>query len=263
MVYNTCVKIVQCNIPCVLGVFYRPPNQSAVNRDITLEALRTQFDFLCIMSRLPFFLFGDFNDCCVQWESKHLESELGQSLVNLVEEYNLLQVIDKPTRESNLLDLLITNCSNYVSKCHVIEYFDNLDHNIITGLLKANYTSQLNYKRSVRHFTEQRLETLTRNLHNIEWHTVLVSGMTADECAQTFTDILTTQLDLAIPSETITIRPRDKPGMTNYVRKLFIFLTDYVAAQSKQKLTLTMRTIDLLEEKPKKHGLQLNRNKIQ
>ena len=55
------------------------------------------------------------NDRCVKWDSEHLESEFGQSLVNLVDEYNLQQVIDMPTRESNPLDLLITICPDYVS----------------------------------------------------------------------------------------------------------------------------------------------------
>lgn len=52
------VKISQCNIPCLLGVFNRPPNQSAVNRDIglTLDVLRIQFDYLCVGSKLPFFI---------------------------------------------------------------------------------------------------------------------------------------------------------------------------------------------------------------
>ena len=62
----------------------------------------------------------------MKWDSEHLESELGKSLVNLVEEYNLFQMITKPTRCSSLLDLLITNRSDYISKVAVIDAFDNL-----------------------------------------------------------------------------------------------------------------------------------------
>ena len=51
------VKILKCNIPSIIGVFYRPPNQSAVNRDITMDALRTQFDFLCVRSKLAYLFF--------------------------------------------------------------------------------------------------------------------------------------------------------------------------------------------------------------
>ena len=215
------VKILNCDIPCIIGVFYRPPNQSSVNKDITLESLRSQFDFLSMRSKLPFFLFGDFNDRCVCWNFEHLASELGHALFDLVEEYNFVQVIDTPTRENNLLDLLITNCTDYIANFKVIDPFDNLDHNIIIGLLKAKYSSQLQYKRTVRHFTSERLETLNRRLQDIDWHALLTTDMTADQCAESFTTVLTTQLDLAIPKEIIIIRPNEKPGMTKYVRKLF------------------------------------------
>ena len=215
------IKILKCSIPCILGVFYRPPNQSAVNRDITLDALRSQLDFLCITSKLPFFIFGDFNDRCEQWISEHLNSELGRSLVNLVDEYNLSQVIKEPTRGLNLLDLLITNSSDCISKVAVIEALDNLDHSMITGVLKAYHSKQLAYKRRVRHFTDERLQTLNCRLGDIEWINLLTSNMTADVCAETFAYILTEELDKIIPIEIITIRPRDKPGMTSYVRKLF------------------------------------------
>ena len=92
---------------------------------------------------------------------------------------------------------------------------------MITGLLKAKYSSQLNYKRAVRHFTSERLETLNCRLQDIDWRALLLDDMTADQCAESFATILTTQLDLVIPSEIIVIRPGDKPGMTKYVRKLF------------------------------------------
>ena len=98
---------------------------------------------------------------------------------------------------------------------------DSLDHKVITGLLKAYCTSQLKYKRTVRHFTTEILETLCCTLHDIDWHTLLAGHTNADECTESFTAELTKQLDLIIPPETVTVRPGDKPGMTNYVRKLF------------------------------------------
>ena len=91
------IKVLECNMPCILGVCYRPPNQTAFYRESTLEALRVQFDYLSVKSKLPFFLLGDFNDRCSSWELEHLESELGQSLVTLLHEFNLSQVINKPT----------------------------------------------------------------------------------------------------------------------------------------------------------------------
>ena len=215
------IKVLKCSIPCIIGVCYRPPNQSQINRDATLESLRAQFDYLCIRTKLPFFIFGDFNDRCTIWDSDHTDSEIGNLLYNLVYEYNLSQIVNAPTRELNLLDLLITNRSNYILKVDVIDPIDNLDHNMITGELKVQYTKQLNYKRVVRHFTDERLETLNTRLKDIDWPHIIQNDMTVDGCVASFYATLTEQLDLVIPPVTITIRPQDKPGMTHHIRKLF------------------------------------------
>ena len=116
-------------------------------------------------------------------------------------------MITKPTRYSNLLDLLITNKSDCISKVTVIDAFDNLDHCMITGELKAYHTKQLAYKRKVRHFTDERLQTLNCRLKEVEWDNVLTSEMTADLFAETFACVLTEELDKIMPFEIITVRP--------------------------------------------------------
>ena len=214
------IRVLRCNIPCILGVCYRPPNQNQINRDATLESLRAQFDYLCIGTKMPFFLFGDFNDRCINWDADHTESELKNVLFNLVDEYNLTQVVNVPTRDRNLLDLLITNRPNYIAKLNVIDPIDNLDHCMITGEFKVQYVKQHNYKRVVRHFTIERLETLNRRLMDIDWLNTLQNEC-VNECVAAFYAAIVEQLDQVIPPVSITVRPLDKPGMTHYVRKLF------------------------------------------
>ena len=91
-------------------------------------------------------------------------------------------------------------------------------------MVKVHYTKQLNYKRVVRHNTDERLETLNAHLKLIDCQTILHNGMTTDECVNSFYNVLTEQLDLIIPPETITISPRDEPGMTRHVRVLLSLL---------------------------------------
>ncbi len=86
--------------------------------------------------KTTFFLFGDFNDTCSNWESDHCTGELGTRLLNLIAEYNLIQVIKTPTRENHILDMLITNRHDYISSLNVIEPINDLDHSMITGCSK-------------------------------------------------------------------------------------------------------------------------------
>jgi hypothetical protein len=122
---------------------------------------------------------------------------------------------------ANLLDLLITNMPDYVSNFEVTDQLDNLDHSMIVGVLKAYYAKQLSYRRTVRHFTDERLQTLNSKLCELDWQGLLLCTTTADDCAETFVKLLTENLDAVIPPVSVVIRPRDKPGMTSYVRKFF------------------------------------------
>jgi len=92
------VKLLSLSSPVFFGVYYRPPNQPKVLQDAFLESSRSQFDFLCTMPNLKFFMFGDLNDRYVDWNDGHPGSELGSSLVYLLNEYDVTQTITRPTR---------------------------------------------------------------------------------------------------------------------------------------------------------------------
>ena len=80
----------------LIGVYYRPPGQSAVDRDLFLDdfansaiqALSTPADSVIIM--------GDFNDSCIEWDKDHTRSELRNKLYDLTIELGLSQLINEP-----------------------------------------------------------------------------------------------------------------------------------------------------------------------
>ena len=58
-------------------------------------------------------LLVDFNDRCAHWLSDHKNSQLILKLVNLVDTFNMHQLIDTPTRNNNLLDRIFTDSPGY------------------------------------------------------------------------------------------------------------------------------------------------------
>ena len=87
------------------GVCYRPPNQLNVDRDSFFDCLTEQLSTVCKnKTNGVTILLGDYNDKCTVWCSDHSQSELGLSLVNLFNEFNMHQMISSPTRGENLLD---------------------------------------------------------------------------------------------------------------------------------------------------------------
>ena len=98
----------------IFGACYRPPNQTAIERSVFLDGMYATFYTISRFSNAKFVLLGDFNDRCQTWNSNYRDSELGLDLFNLLLEFCLMQLIDKPTRNSNILDLIITNIPNLI-----------------------------------------------------------------------------------------------------------------------------------------------------
>jgi len=118
-----------CNGQAIIfGVCYRPPNQTAIERAVFLDGMYVTFDTILRFPNAKFVLLGDFNDRCQIWNSDHRDSELGLDLFNLLLEFGLMQLIDKPTRNSNILDLIITNIPNLIELYGVSDPINDLDH---------------------------------------------------------------------------------------------------------------------------------------
>ena len=104
------------------GVCYRPPGQTNQEKTEFLDILESHLDQLLPLCNhnKSLILTGDFNDKTTDWHSPHYDSELGSDLYNLFNSFYLSQLIDEPTRNGNLLDLLITSNPRLVTNSGVI-----------------------------------------------------------------------------------------------------------------------------------------------
>ena len=171
-----------------------------------------------------FVLQGDFNDRCCVWADKHENSELNLDLFNLVNSYGLTQVINEPTRNESLLDLMITNCPGYSQSNGVGDQIHDLDHCPIFGHMKLTFPKKQSYQRTIFLYNDNNMQHLNDNLSQVPWSSILSNIEDIDELTETFTTILQDEIKTCIPSKTILIRlirPNDKPGMTGQVRSLF------------------------------------------
>ncbi len=101
-----------------------------------------------------------------------------------------------------------------------INDFDDIDHSVITGSISSTHFKHVIFKRRVRHFSIDKLQTLNSNLSVIPWHTLLSADQSVDECVDVFYSILNEELSLILPLVSVVVRPGDKPGMTKEVRDL-------------------------------------------
>ena len=208
--------------PFLVAVYYRPPNQSSDESKFFLDCMYATIDVISDKYKhLPIFIMGDFNDRCSSWLSSHKDSELGDELVYLLDSFNFIQLIDQPTRNQNLLDLFITSNPELVDNFGVLDPIHELDHCPIYARLSLKLKNIQNFKRTVRSYTTENLENLKFSLSKIQWENFQNNDQSIDDLVDFYTNTLNTEIKKAIPCKEVTIRPKDKPGMTLTVRKLF------------------------------------------
>ena len=240
------------------GVCYRPPNQTAHERDLFLDRLSVTFELLTKVTKSIFVLQGDFNDRCCVWADKHENSELNLDLFNLVNSYGLTQVINEPTRNESLLDLMITNCPGYIQSNGVGDQIHDLDHCPIFGHMKLTFPKKQSYQRTIFLYNDNNMQHLNDNLSQVPWSSILSNIEDIDELTETFTTILQDEIKTCIPSKTILIRPNDKPGMTGQVRSLFRKCHRLHKIAIRSKLT-----IDIANHKTARHVAKTEWKKAQ
>ena len=137
-------------------VMYRPSGKNfsvnkfneAINK--VQEYLKQNYE----KSNLDIHLMGDFNfpPNIVTWvksdngliasyiEGGSDKKMAFETLITITEESALEQIIDKPTRKNNILDLLFTNNAAAFSACEVIDIYPISDHNLVKLELTINGT---------------------------------------------------------------------------------------------------------------------------
>ena len=106
----------------ILGVVYRAPT-SPVN-DLFDEL--SHFIEQCEIDKVcpDIYLMGDFNMPDIDWETHTGGTDSSaQTLLKFANTFFLTQLVDSPTRGSNILDLVLTNRPDYVIDTEVTESF--------------------------------------------------------------------------------------------------------------------------------------------
>ena len=96
----------------------------------------------------------------------------------------------------------------------------DLDHDIIFGEFKILKPSKTTITRTVRYYDRGNYDQLNEILLNTPWDSI-DNQSPIDADVKLLTDVLIKAMDECIPTKLIKIRPKDKPGFTSKVKKLY------------------------------------------
>ena len=174
-----------------MGVFYRPPNSNLT----VLEDLQNS---LSNITTTDIVLLGDFNLSEIDWANNRSlrNSEHHILLSDIIQDNFMHQLVNEPTRDQNILDLVLTTNVDLINNVVVGEHFS--DHNSITFTLNcAPYLSRIS-KKFIYAFNKADWSHLRSLFQNTPWDFVL-SDQDIDDNWIKWKDIFFTAVDDCIP----------------------------------------------------------------
>ena len=87
----------------------------------------------------PVVIMEDFNYPSINWETLETDT-LGKEFLDFVNDCYLIQHVNTPTRDSNVLICFFSSEDGMVKNVHVKEHLGNRHHNIITWDISLDLT---------------------------------------------------------------------------------------------------------------------------
>ena len=120
--YNNMIMCYVKSCNTLFAVVYRPPGQDTPGFKSVLDKIQESIDALSKNSTSPdIYISGDLNYPHIDWDmgTEQRTEAQGKDLQEFIDRNFLTQVVHTPTRENNVLDIVLTNVPRYVSEVRV------------------------------------------------------------------------------------------------------------------------------------------------
>ena len=160
-------------------------------------------------------IFGDLN--------ADFNALNGRNLTQLCSTQNLHYLITEPTRITNrsstVLDQILTNAPNFVTKIEVTPPISTNDHCTISAHFNFKIEKEKAYERHIWLFKEANFDQFREALKNNDFD-VCFENENVDDACDTWTETFLNIARTIIPNKVVTTRPNDSPRYTNELRLL-------------------------------------------
>ena len=146
-----------------VGVVYRPPNLSETLDCILYNEIKSLTN-----DSTDTIIMGDFNLPLINWNTNQHGDSAGDRFFSFFHENFLHQHVHEPTRDNNILDLVISTDENLVNYLEIGEPLDTSDHNIIRGSINVSYIID-NSSQKIPNFKRADFDRIRHFLNDIDW----------------------------------------------------------------------------------------------
>lgn len=209
-------------IRCI--VCYRPPYYDDCAR-VYAQSLVECLNGL-VNCAWPCIVLGDFNLPLINWKDNYApNSHIYLEFFDFVTINGFTQVVDSPTREENILDLVLCNDQMLINDCVVTASIIDSDHNTIVFNLSDSNAENKDVSApsiTVKDFKSADFDALNNYLAAVDWQAILANIHDVQVMWDVFTAILDEAINLFVPVRVVNLNRRtDLRSYPKYIRRLF------------------------------------------
>ena len=143
---------------------------------------------------------GDFNLPNIDWTNitATTENPIYSHFIKIINDYFLWQVIDFPTRENNILDLILTSIPEKLTNINGSQDILVTDHKLVKFCINLRIAKTLKAEHRVYNFKKADWQGLKQTLESVPWDLCFVDN-DVNESLSNWTDMFLSAVDLHIP----------------------------------------------------------------
>jgi len=201
---------------------YHPPS---FTNDVAKTNLLCSLLDSCSALTNTVFLIGDFNFPNIDWQIPESNGNLcHDNFFDATLRNGLYQLVTKPTRDQNCLDLVLTNEPKYVTDICVTEPFaTTCDHNsVLFSVFAPGSAAAVEPKttRQIPNFRQANFEAINRYLSTVDWGETVQRCSDVDMLWNEISTILNYCIATFVPK--LTRKKQNGPTYPKFIRKLLM-----------------------------------------
>ena len=201
-----------------IGVCYRSGN-AEIFKDGSHQLLR---DLMQEMGQKQMLMMGDFNYGGIDWAAgccSATATKSAQEFFECVEDNFLTQHVKVPTRDTNILDLVLSTEPDIVSDLSAINCLDSSDHNML--LFKVHFASTVKQNSKVVYdYNKADFEGIRHELGQVDWEKILEGGV--EDSWNRFRDLVLSVEEKYVPRKHVSNGRKNRKSiwLTHRAKKL-------------------------------------------
>lgn len=204
----------------LISSYYRPPSDSG----FSLEQFHQSLNRINGQSNATIIVGGDFNLGHIDWSNSCTipgkpDIQLHQKLLDITYDANLHQIVNIPTRNDRILDLIMINNPTYISKVTTLPPIGSSDHDIVYAEADIWLKRLRETPRKVFKYNKANWENIKSDIENTHKEiSDTYDSLDTNKLWELFKSNLTTSVEKNIPSKILRNKHR-LPWITDKLRR--------------------------------------------